>query len=167
MQIGEEISDKEIITRIWKQSNHAVLFNRGKRKRPLIKLPDDPDGIWLRNRRRNKPAHNSKYKCLEFPRTWLDGTVDRVLDRWGSIYVIQRHNVLSVCAPACKRAKGHDCECSCMGEFHGDEDLDRWFVVSETFAVWSEGKRLACRLLKKTKDVPVRIKPDICDPSAA
>ena len=79
---------------------------------------------------------------------WYDWLAHRLLSNYGAVYLIQLYREMQECAPACRDAKGLDCECSCMGENHGVGALgDRWHEISETFAFkWGE-RKYACRLL--------------------
>jgi hypothetical protein len=90
---------------------------------------------------------NEKY--WEFPKSWFNDFVNRALERFEKVYIIQPFREQEKCAPACMKAKGHECECQCMGANHGAGDKGRWFVVSESFATSWGSSQLACRLLKK------------------
>jgi hypothetical protein len=63
--------------------------------------------------------------------------------------LIQPYREQEKCAPSCFNARGHDCQCQCMGANHGRGGPNAgWFVVSDTFATkWGE-EHLACRLME-------------------
>lgn len=148
-----EISSKERINSVWNQKRIPVIYRRGSGHPLLLRLPfRDDNRAWLRNYRRNIPDWNRDGKYWEIPKAWFNDTVNRSLDRWGKVYIIQPHREQEKCAPACWNARGHECQCSCMGANHGSHAYGgNWFVVSETFAVRWQSKELACRLLTKQK----------------
>lgn len=145
-----DTSDSNRIREIWNNQNIPVIF-RDKKSGPLkLRLPfRNINRDWIQNNRRNKPVYLKETKHWEIPKAWFDDTIKRALTVWGKIYIIQPYRVQEVCAPACWNARGHECNCSCMGENHGSEySGGTWFVVSDAFATkWGE-KELACRLLK-------------------
>jgi hypothetical protein len=60
------------------------------------------------------------------PRNCLVRLVIAAIDRYGHIVVCRDMSRLSRCNRACLEATGVDCDCSCMGEHHG-EDSFGWF----------------------------------------
>jgi hypothetical protein len=140
------------IEKIWKQTTTPVVYRSGKGEPLLVRLPyRNGNYEWLRNEKRHKPKlRGDKHKYWEIPKAWFNDVVDRSLDRWESLYIIQPHRQQEKCAPACWNATGHECQCSCLGENHGSQNPEgRWFVVSDTFATRWHNKELACRLLTK------------------
>lgn len=82
------------------------------------------------------------------PASWFFELARRLVQRHGAAYILQKHNEMEKCAPACWNAKGLDCNCSCMGERHGSGDPEgRWYVVSETFAFTWQGASYRATLL--------------------
>ena len=143
-----ETSDINKIRAIWGQRNIPVIYRKGKGFPLLLRLPfKEGNRSWLKNQRRNEPSWISEKKYWEIPKAWFNDTVDRCLDRFGSIYIIQPYRIMEKCSPACWNAHGHECQCSCQGANHGSGANGWWFVVSETFAVKWEANELACRLL--------------------
>jgi len=66
---------------------------------------------------------------------------------YGKAYVVQPYREHEKCSPACQNARGHECQCSCMGLYQGQGNDGSWFDVSDTFATrWGEQVR-ACRLM--------------------
>lgn len=134
-----------------------VIYRRLKKKdepaqRPLLKLPFRiNNGEWLHtgHTRTRADWHPAPDSYWEIPASWFSDTVNRALTRHGSIYIIQPYRAHEKCAPACRAAVGHECNCSCMGEHHGQGDDGSWFDVSETFSVRWHGEALAIRLLVK------------------
>jgi hypothetical protein len=145
------VQNLEKMKAVWMQKNIPVIYRKGKGFPLFLKLPYKEDNrIWLKNKKRNDPKWIGDKKYWEIPKTWFDDTVNRSLERWGSLHIIQPHAAHEKCAPACWAATGHECQCSCLGENHGTENPQgRWFIVSDTFAVKYESKELACRLLHK------------------
>lgn len=145
--------DLEKIKQVWLQSRDPVIYRRGKGYPLLLRLPYQEDNRnWLRNGKRNNPVWDKSNKRWECPKAWFNDLVERSLERWGKLYVIQPYQHQEKCAPACWNAVGHECECSCMGEHHGSQNpAGNWFIVSDTFATKWQGKELACRLLTAKK----------------
>jgi len=130
----------------WHQTTTPVVVRR-RRDSLRIRLPYDPaNRKFLRNGRRSEPRWVRDKGWWEIPRAWFNDFIDRALEHYGRVYVIQPYTQ-EKCAPACLNAQGHICECSCMGANHGMGNDGTWFEVSETFAFrWSDTD-LACRLL--------------------
>ena len=147
------INDRKKIESVWRQVHIPVIYRRGRGYALFLRLPYKTDNYyWLRNERQRKPKWITEKKYWEIPAAWFDDTVNRSLELWGAIYIIQPYKHQEKCAPACWNAVGHECECSCMGENHGSHSAGRgWFVVSDTFATRWNNKELACRLLRAKK----------------
>lgn len=128
-----------------------MIYRAGRGLPLMVKLPYSTDNrAWLRGDHRRQPAWNRKFRCWETPASWLDDLVSQLLYRFGRLYLIQPFRVQEKCAPACWRAQGFECECSCMGANHGSESsAGKWWVVSDTFALQWQGRELACRLIRK------------------
>jgi hypothetical protein len=60
------------------------------------------------------------------PRNCLVKLVTAAIDRYGHIEVYRDMSRLSRCTSACLQARGLECDCSCMGEHHGEEGYC-WF----------------------------------------
>ncbi len=145
-------------TEIWRQKLIPVIFRRAKGMPLLVKLPYSKENPrdWLRDDKHRIPVWDEQYKCWEVPHAWLNRLVRRLLDRCGKVYLIQPYNMLEKCAPACQNATGFECECACMGEYHGSLSGAGWYVVSETFAFRWQTRELACRLI---------VKPELAKPT--
>lgn len=89
------------------------------------------------------------------PAACFSELVERLLRRFGRVYVIQPYNEKEVCAPACWKATGLECACSCMGKNHGaGAPGGRWYEMSETCAVrWKEDV-LRVSLLEASRAMP-------------
>lgn len=88
-------------------------------------------------------------KAWKLPVSWLNRFVDSGLERYGRLYVVQPYRELEKCAPACRNAVGHDCQCSCMGANHGAGDGSGWFDVSEVFSFRWGARSAAIRLMTR------------------
>lgn len=168
---AEELpTDIERRLRIWKQTEVPVVLRRtGKRellrarlpgkpkfdycRRTLVYLPIDQQA-WLNTFGGRSPTWNEKHKCWELPKSWFNEFVNRCLERYGRVYIFQPYHLQEKCAPACQNAEGHECQCSCMGQYHGVGNDGTWFEVSETFATRWGDKMVACRLLTRTPTEP-------------
>jgi len=149
-----QMSDPARMKAAWEQKRIPVVLRRdGEGEAIRLRLPyREGNKEWLKNGRRNRPKWNPDFKCWEIPKAWFNDIVDRSLRRWGRIYVIQPYRQQEVCAPACMNAKGHECQCSCMGANHGQGDDGGWFKTNEAFATRWGDKELACRLMVATRD---------------
>ncbi|WP_198945547.1 hypothetical protein [Gluconobacter sp. DsW_056] len=102
---------------------------------------------WLQNARRTTPSWIASHKFWEIPKAWFDDFVNRALQKYGRLYVIQPYREQEICSPSCQNAKGHECQCSCMGVHHGAGSDGSCFEVSDAFSTrWGE-RELACRLM--------------------
>lgn len=139
----------DALFKIWNQTKIPVVLrraNKGERLRARLPFAEN-NRQWLQNGRRISPIWFSEKKFWELPRAWFNDLVDRSLERFGKVYIIQPYREQEKCAPACMSATGHECQCSCMGQNHGAGVDGSWFVVSETFATRWGDLQLACRLL--------------------
>jgi len=147
---------------VWKQRQIPVVLRRtGPKELLRARLPDQRamtahhqwflDRQWLQNGKRIAPKWSYEKDCWELPKAWFNDFVDRCLDKYGKVYIVQPFRPQEKCAPACMNATGHECQCSCMGQNHGAGNDGSWFEVSETFAFRWKGRELACRLLTAKK----------------
>lgn len=136
--------------RVWQQSRIPVVVRGGTIRPLLVKLPYASDNReWLKNDRRTDPEWLREHKAWSIPKTWFEDTVQRLLGRHRSVYVIQPIKRDQKCAPACWNAAGAECECSCLGANHGSgTPAGKWYVASDSFAVRIDGEEFACRLLR-------------------
>lgn len=142
---------EERLKGIWGQTNIPVILRRGGKGEKLrVKLPYNEDNRnWLQNGRRISPIWTKDEKYWELPKNWFNDLVNRCLDRYRRVYIIQPYREEEKCAPACMSAIGHECQCSCMGANHGAGNDGSWFEVSDTFAVRWKNQYLASRLLER------------------
>ncbi|TGY87633.1 hypothetical protein E5163_14460 [Marinicauda algicola] len=143
--------DQTKIRHIWNQERVPVIHRRtGEREKHRVRLPYSKENrTWLQHSGRAEPVWNRLEKCWLTPKSWFNGLVKRCLEHYGSVYIVQPYNEMEKCAPACKNATGFECECSCMGAYHGIRNDGSWFEVDEAFAFRWKGQSLACRLLRR------------------
>lgn len=142
--------DKLSLKYVWSQAQIPVVLRRtGKREKLRVRLPfSDDNRQWLRYGRRTEPEWVGEPKAYwELPKAWFDDFVNRALARFGKVYIIQPFREQEICARACQEARGHECQCSCMGANHGAGSDGSWFEVSDTFSTRWHERDLACRLL--------------------
>lgn len=142
---------------VWQQTAIPVVF-RPSQGPLLIRLPySGGNRAWLQKLGRINPVWNEKRGCWQLPKTWFERTIRAALEKYGRIYAIHPFKHEEKCAPACWNAVGVDCQCQCMGEYHGSaEPAGRWHTVSEALAVKWEEREYACRLLKPAGSHAVR-----------
>ncbi|QPC99052.1 hypothetical protein [Qipengyuania soli] len=135
---------------VWNQRAIPVVIRRTKKgEKHRLRMPFSAiNRDWLRNDRRDRPVWLSDGKYWEIPKAWFNDFVERSLKRFGQVWIIQPYRESEVCAPACMKAQGHECQCSCMGANHGVENDGSWFEVSEAFAVRWNREEWAARLLR-------------------
>nr|WP_244666072.1 hypothetical protein [Rhizobium ruizarguesonis] len=132
------------------QTGTPVAIRMGKGSKLQVRLPYAIDNkSWLRAGKRSIPDWLPNEKRWEIPQSWFNDFVNRALERYHRVYVVQPYHEHEVCAPACWNAVGHECQCSCMGANHGSGQSSAWFIASDTFAVRWGPRQLACRLLTK------------------
>lgn len=143
---------------VWRQDQIPVLAQRSGSKDLFVKLPNFENSLswrwknrrWLRelSPKGRKPKWSDKYQGWQIPKSWITRMTQHLLARYGECFVVQPYRSSKKCAPACMNAKGLDCDCSCMGEFHGTGGPSAsWFVVSETFAISWDQTEFGCRYL--------------------
>lgn len=145
----ETVDREDNINWAWNQTTIPIVLRRGGKGEKLrIRLPFDlSNRSWLQNGKRTQPVWSKQGRYWEVPKSWFNDFVNRALERYGRLYVVQPYNEQEKCAPACMNAAGHVCECSCMGANHGVGNDGSWFEVSEAFATRWSGQQLACRLM--------------------
>jgi hypothetical protein len=137
------------LKKVWDQKERPVVLRRAKKGQRLrIRIPFSHDNFeWLKNGRRISPIWVNKFRCWELPKAWFNDLVERALVRYGWLYIVQPYREQEKCSPACLNASGYECQCSCMGAYHGAGNDGSWFEVSDTFATRWGDQQLACRLL--------------------
>lgn len=136
---------------IWNQRQVPVVVRRAHTGPLIVQLPfRDDNRVWLRGERRSRPRWDAAGKYWSVPASWFDYVIRTSLERYGRVYAIQGSREQQRCAPACWNAEGFDCECSCLGENHGNGRPDgNWHEVSDTFAFQWGPRRYACRLIRR------------------
>ena len=144
-----DITDQKF-RQIWYESDKPVIVRQGKHRSVLMRFPRSATNtMWIKAWKRNNPIWDGQLECWETPRAWFNDMIQRCLEEYGVVYLVQRHREMQRCAPACWNASGYDCECSCMGANHGSgHPGGRWYVVSDTFAFKWDSRQYACRRIQ-------------------
>lgn len=139
----------ENILRRWRHKTIPMVIRTGRKGEQLfVHLPFAEDNrLWVNSLGKSRASYSRADQAWNLPKTWLNSFIGESLNRYGSVYVVQPHNQREVCAPACRNATGHECQCSCLGAHHGAGDGSGWFDVSEIFAFRWAGAELAIRKL--------------------
>ncbi|WP_152046751.1 hypothetical protein [Aureimonas psammosilenae] len=135
---------------VWKQREVPVVLRRGGPDEKLrIRLPAGEEKFdWISSGRQHQPERFDDPHYWELGKTRFNDFVEQALDRFGKLYVIQPYREQEKCARACRHAKGHDCNCSCMGAHHGTGDgLGGWFDIGDAFSTRWGDRAVACRLM--------------------
>lgn len=138
------------VKKIWNNKSVPVV-HRPENSKIRVRLPyakDNRKFLGGGTRKREPEWHEKKY--WELPKSRFNETVNVILERHGKVYIIQPYVETEQCAPACMNARGHECQCSCLGANHGQSNDGRWFEVSESLALRHGERVLGCRLLKVT-----------------
>ena len=145
----ENVHTHQHLLDIWNRETPVVAI-RGPGYPLRVRLPENVDAFqWMKRDRRNHPQWSATFSYWKAPRAWLSSLVGQALADFGRVYLIQTFKSSETCARVCQKAQGFDCDCSCNGEHHGEENMRGWFEVSETFATRGGDRRLGCRLLTK------------------
>lgn len=148
--------DEERLREVWRQKKIPVVIRRAETGHKLrVRLPyADNNRQWLNTVGKSSVTWIDSKSYWELPKNWFNDFVNRALERFGKLYVIQPYREQEKCARLCMEAKGHECDCSCMGRNHGAGVNGSWFEVSDTFATrWGE-KEIACRLMVAKSSQP-------------
>ncbi|OLP45872.1 hypothetical protein [Rhizobium oryziradicis] len=141
--------EKERLREVWLQKKIPVVIRheeKGYKLRVRLHYAEN-NRQWLNTVGRSSVTWIHSKSYWELPKNWFNDFVNRALERYGKLYVIQPCREQEKCAPACMNAEGHECQCSCMEANHGNRNSGSWSEVSETFATrWGE-KEIACRLM--------------------
>lgn len=143
-------SEEQRARSIWNNKKIPIFLRRGKDSLRL-RIPYNPSNRdWLRtSHRQHAPVWDKEGRYWELPKSRFNQLVEQILDKFGSLYIIQPYREMEKCSPSCISAQGFECTCSCMGANHGSHNHSEWFEVSEAFAFRYGESHLACRLLQK------------------
>ena len=91
--------DKLTLSYVWKQKQIPVVLRRtGRGERIRVRLPfDESNRQWLQNGRRTAPDWIGGADAYwELPKSWFNDFVDRALDRYGKVYIIQPLSLIHI-----------------------------------------------------------------------
>ncbi|MEO3892169.1 endonuclease domain-containing protein [Nonomuraea sp. B5E05] len=92
------------------------------------KIPASQDNRrWLRRTVDVRSPYFDNRGYWHLPRTCLGRLVMAAIDRYGYVVLCRDMSKLSRCSRKCQEATGLECNCSCRGTHHGEEDPDGWF----------------------------------------
>lgn len=145
MRIVREIpklADLQDLRALMLEAQVPVILNAEKGRGALyLRLPGgekDQDFVW--GGQASYPDWNPKSKIWQVSRSAMQEHAKRCLAKWGTCWIVQPYKEREVCAPACQHAQGLECDCSCMGLYHGQgAAAGKWHVVNDAFCVrWGE-----------------------------
>lgn len=138
------------LTEIWRSSDYPSLFRRGKGFKLWVRIDQSPENSRLIRVKEIYPKWIPERVCYEVPSAWFNALVKLLVTKFGGLYVIQPYQEKEICSPSCKSAVGHECECQCLGQYHGVGFAGNdWFEVSDACEVrWNE-KQWGCRFMQK------------------
>ena len=144
------LEEETELFKVWRQELVPVIYRGGKGFPLWVRLKDSHSNRqWLQESGRRDPEWDTDWFHWEVPKSWFNDLVERLLRRFGQLYIIQPYNEDEECCYACQNAIHHICECSCMGANHGSQNAgNKWFSVSEAFIASRKGRLLACRLMR-------------------
>lgn len=104
---------------------------------PMVWLPQDGQVVakiparkgnrrWLREAVRIRSPHLAEDGRWYLPRNCLGKLVVAAVDRYGYVVVCRDMSRLSRCTRLCLEATGVECNCSCLGAYHGQDSFG-WF----------------------------------------
>lgn len=104
---------------------------------------------WLRSvcGTGTRPEFDRARKAWTVARPHFRRIVQAVADRYGSVDVYVDHTVRHACGAMCRNAEGDDCQCSCLGDNHGNGRWhEGWQPVGDEWVVRNERVRRRFRV---------------------
>lgn len=131
------------VNEIWGNKVIPVVYRRSGKNDIWVRLPFSKDNRSFLGggTRKQEPVWNAEKKVWSLPRSRFNDVVDLILRRHGKAYIIQPYVDTEKCAPACRNATGHECQCSCLGANHGSGNDGSWFDISDSLAL-RHGKKI-------------------------
>lgn len=141
---------------IWNNGKVSVVLRCGGSKPIRLRIPFDPKNReWLKSGpKKREPIWDKGKNFWELPASRFNEIVKEILQRFGSVYIIQPYRELEVCSYSCINATGFECQCSCLGANHGSGSHQGWYEVTEALALRYGETKFGCRLLKSSKIEP-------------
>ena len=149
----EESKAPEVIAKqIWTKHKFPVIVNR-RGKKLLIRLPKYIDAeSWLHKPSAHSAKWEKEFKCWELPERRLTDLIEKSLNHFGELHLIQKYKESEICSYSCRHAQYYDCACSCMGANHGQGDDGTWFDIGEALSFRKGEEELAIRHMRKKHD---------------
>lgn len=106
-------------------------------ERLWVRMPygDGTNRAWLKEElgSRIRPQWNSTAGRWEVARPHLSTLVNGMVGRFGEVDVFLEYSHHQQCDVRCQRARGDDCQCSCLGVHHGGGAfLRQWTQIGDT-----------------------------------
>ncbi|WP_422753069.1 hypothetical protein [Micromonospora sp. WMMD708] len=103
-----------------------------------LQMPYSPSNrAWLHDAlgERTRPRWNDPERRWEIARTHLMSLARALADRFGAVDLYLEFKTTERCDSNCQKAKHSDCECSCLGTYHGGGIWGGWTQVGRTTLV--------------------------------
>lgn len=97
---------------------------------------------WLKETlgERIRPEWDKPSQCWLVARNHFGAVVEAMAERLGRIDVYIDFRGLERCDTRCKNAKSRECDCQCIGRYHGANGITHgWKLVGDTTEVKSTG----------------------------
>lgn len=139
----------------WNQSEVPVILRRKKQagQNPKLRIRLPVKGYHFQilkgaNKHSHNPVHVAKGNYWEVAYNRLNELVRILATHYGKVILMQPVRHKQVCARACMEASGFECECSCLGENHGSNNMDSsWYEVDDTYAVRYGGEDVSLKII--------------------
>ncbi|MFE0472485.1 hypothetical protein ACFW2V_12815 [Streptomyces sp. NPDC058947] len=111
--------------------------------RIAIRLPyARTNRAWLKETlgARIRPDWDKSNRCWWVARNHFSAVVEAIAKRLGRIDVYIDFRGIDKCDTRCKNAKGRECDCQCLGKYHGEGGITHgWKLVGDTTEIKSTG----------------------------
>jgi hypothetical protein len=107
----------------------------------VARIPGRDRRRWLQSSVRARSPRLGDDGSWELPRCCLTRLVTAAADRYGRAVAVRYMARLSRCSRACQQAAGADCDCSCLGQFHGQDSAAAWVELTGDVLVADLGER--------------------------
>lgn len=115
------------------------------RGRIAVKMPYAKDNrAWLKRTlgSRVQPDWNGSERCWYLARNHFGAIVEALAEKLGKIDVYVDFRGVERCDTRCKKATGRECDCQCLGKFHGQDGITHgWKLVGDTTEIMPTGEK--------------------------
>lgn len=110
-----------------------------------IRMPYAKDNrAWLKDTLGQyiRPEWDKSQRCWLVARNHFGPIVEALARRLGRIDVYLDFRGLDRCDTRCKKARGRECDCQCLGKHHGEQGITHgWKLVGDTTEIRSNGTK--------------------------